>query len=632
MTTPFDRRNFLRLTLLTAAQTSLTGCAQSPPPPGPASTGAGIDAHCHIFNARDLPIPGFVVHVVLESDPAADVQFGPLVTFIALLLDSASAGADQEVLALSGKSTATPRLSFADHARAAATAMQSTDPGASAARVITGMHNILTRPSHAGRVAAENPTGAASGADGTAPGAVTRRLHFLHALAGLQPGEAIPGAAGNTALPQTAPPLAPATAAEIATLSGTIAEHVDAHAKGANPSGIFYFVSQLTGRRDEALERLVALPQPADRAVLGLYTPAMIDFSFWLDDRASIEGCADATSAPPDVTPLSEQIAVMRAIAGATKNTDGAPRSYAMHPFVSFCPWRQIAEQQAQIPIPAQQFTLVREAVQSGGFIGVKLYPLMGFRPINNKQADPGAYPSRLRCLPNFATGLDAALEALYQWCVDNDVPLMAHCSFSQFPSLAGGRLGDPEAWMEVLSKYPTLRLNLAHAGGVWNLAASAVAHINAETASLPPSNGIAHWPNQVIAALGNPDTPHFYADIADYNDVIACAATLAPTSPPPAGGDASSITALARLVAANPAARARLMYGTDYSFLTQYAGTETYLAQMRGCLAPLLGIKPGDLLGGNAARFLGLTNPASKTRRRLDSFRGDKFLDRWNA
>jgi hypothetical protein len=52
----------------------------------------------------------------------------------------------------------------------------------------------------------------------------------------------------------------------------------------------------------------------------------------------------------------------------------------------------------------------------------------------------------------------------------------------------------------------------------------------------------------------------------------------------------------------------------------------------VRGCLAPLLDIASSDLMGGNAARFLGLTDPKSGTRKRLDAFRGDTFLARWET
>ena len=40
---------------------------------------------------------------------------------------------------------------------------------------------------------------------------------------------------------------------------------------------------------------------------------------------------------------------------------------------------------------------MVKDAVEQRGFIGVKLYPVMGFLPYGNAEADPAAYPARLR-------------------------------------------------------------------------------------------------------------------------------------------------------------------------------------------------------------------------------------------
>jgi hypothetical protein len=122
---------------------------------------------------------------------------------------------------------------------------------------------------------------------------------------------------------------------------------------------------------------------------------------------------------------------------------------------------------------------------------------------------------------------------------------------------------------------------------------------------------------------LGAPENPNLYADIADFSDVLSC------DLPVPAS---SALGGLASLVAKNPASRSRIMYGTDYMFLIQTPGTENYVAKMRDCASAALGISPADLMGRNAARFLGLNNPTSGTRIRLAKFRGDHFLDRWTG
>ena len=34
----------------------------------------GVDAHCHIFNASDLPVTSFVVEVLLKQDPDSPLK------------------------------------------------------------------------------------------------------------------------------------------------------------------------------------------------------------------------------------------------------------------------------------------------------------------------------------------------------------------------------------------------------------------------------------------------------------------------------------------------------------------------------------------------------------------------------
>jgi hypothetical protein len=67
----------------------------------------------------------------------------------------------------------------------------------------------------------------------------------------------------------------------------------------------------------------------------------------------------------------------------------------------------------------------------TGGFVGVKLYPPMGFRAIDNKHLPDASFdePAYLRS-PDAGLGsgignkLNAALSKLYAWCSANNVPL----------------------------------------------------------------------------------------------------------------------------------------------------------------------------------------------------------------
>ena len=420
---------------------------------------------------------------------------------------------------------------------------------------------------------------------------------------------------GTGAAPRrrAAPSAAPRSRAQLAAAAAAGAER---HAK--NRSGPFYLVDQLVRPRNDQVITLAALPEMPDRSEIALFTPALIDFSYWLDPRAHDPNDPDPTADPADVTPLADQVAVMSAIAALNRTTT-ADRPYAVHPYVPFCPWRQLAWEQSRSRSLLSPFALGQRAVQQQGFIGFKLYPLMGFAPAGNSRQPPSAYPARLRKLDEWAAGLDRVLAELYAWCVQEDVPILSHCSFSQYPSLAAGQLGSPAAWWTVLDdpRFRTLRLNLGHCGGVWDLAPERAARVRG------PARGL--WPAEVIARLGAADRPpNLYADLSDFSTVDEClpGGASSPTT--------TAVGALQRLVAEHPRAAERLMYGTDYMFLTLAPRSEGYLKAMRDCLAPSLGMTAHDLIGGNAARFLGLTQASSGTRRRLDAFRKDRVLARW--
>ncbi len=83
---------------------------------------------------------------------------------------------------------------------------------------------------------------------------------------------------------------------------------------------------------------------------------------------------------------------------------------------------------------------LVRDVLDGGVFVGVKIYPVMGFTP-----DDKRLYP-------------------IYEYCVQKNIPVTAHCENGGIPGLSEFYyLADPKYWGEVLRDFPTLTLNLAH-------------------------------------------------------------------------------------------------------------------------------------------------------------------------
>lgn len=66
----------------------------------------------------------------------------------------------------------------------------------------------------------------------------------------------------------------------------------------------------------------------------------------------------------------------------------------------------------------------VKDAIKSKGFAGVKLYSRTGWMPLRNQTIYPG----------QLGAELDGRLRKLYQWCQQEDVPLLNHTSPGGFP------------------------------------------------------------------------------------------------------------------------------------------------------------------------------------------------------
>lgn len=588
------RRSLLQLAAASGPSLWLAGCACPPPtPPLPPLTGDGIDVHAHVFNARDLPIPGFLVQIILEEFRPENELVAPLAVFLALVLQSVAPSAQEELRWLNdGRVIATPP-SLYERALGATRRMQAARPDVDLQHVVLAVRAFMRRQGCTPTKLSETARGLGSDAR-LAPALVSQ---FLGTLARLQPGIPLRGLSPPGQQPQlTGDELARAAAAGV-------------ERNASNNSGIFYLGWLLMQARFRLVRLLAELPRPADQGQVALFTPALIDFTYWLHEWELTDPLnRDLGLEPPDTTPLKEQIAVMSRIASNPPIPDAANLP-AVHPFVSFCPWREIVDRYANRR--PTQFDLVRQAIEKQGFIGVKIYPPMGFRPTGNVGQPECLYPSRLQCYPNFRKQLDDVLSEVYCWCADpgNDVPVMAHCAFSIYPSKEVGRLAGPQGWLDVLKGHPNLRLNLAHAGGVWDLEEGA-------------SGAGVGWPEIVMKTLNSGTYPNLYSDFADFGEMLECGS--------PEGPKGSAVRRLAGLLDLYHGAQRKVMYGTDYPFLIRTAHTENFLSAAR-CLAREAHMSPTDLLAGNAARFLGLADRASGTRKRLDEFRKhDNYLRRF--
>jgi len=303
-----------------------------------------------------------------------------------------------------------------------------------------------------------------------------------------------------------------------------------------------------TRNRYELAEELDQLHgKVAQKSRILLMTPAIVDFSKWLEDD--------------DELSIQDQVEVMARIAC---RKDG-PR---VHGFVGFDPLRQALYDHNRGSAPdGDPMALVRRAIEvnhiglgktdkvTGGFIGVKLYPPMGFRATDNKHLPDASFnePAYLRS-PDTGLGsligskLDAALAKLYSWCSANNVPIMAHTSHSFGPNTEYEDRADPIFWAGVLRQdaFPRLRVNLAHFG-----------HFNNAVQHARPQDHVDKcWEWTVGKILTN--SAEAYADISSLGEILKT------------GPSRKIVDCMKAFKEHFHDSDERLLYGTDWSMIAQ--------------------------------------------------------------
>ena len=167
----------------------------------------------------------------------------------------------------------------------------------------------------------------------------------------------------------------------------------------------------------EITDRLVA---EMDEAGIELAVPLMMDMAY--TERFG-----------GDIKPYEEQIAETLAAVAAVHRRYGRTR---LLPFVAVDPRRPGG------------VDLSLDQLQRGRCAGVKIYPVMGFLP-----ADERLWP-------------------LYRFCEAFRVPITTHCENGGLPGFQDDyHFAAPQNWEPVLAAFPTLVLNLAHndhTGSAW--------------------------------------------------------------------------------------------------------------------------------------------------------------------
>ncbi|MDQ3262055.1 MAG: amidohydrolase family protein [Myxococcota bacterium] len=564
-----------------------------PAPSGP-TVSVIADAHSHVFNGRDIPVRGFLHHLVsgIAGKLVADL-LEPVYAAATAIANAAPSGAEEleELLPLLRASAQ----------RSAPQALKQVegDSLAEARRLIAdGLRESLRAPQPVGRTA----------------DARTKELRVKAAVR----NKSLQMLSAEELLTLV---LQEEDTAELRddTAWGEMQKSTDlvGIARGIVRQiawGLDFLKTARSSRREQA-EAMVA----ASGAVQ-LFMPALVDFDRWTGTRSSDRGRTSAQ------TPPAEQIRVMEALSKLSivgkVGTTGAAR---LHGMVAFDARREVEDDAADgthlydpaNPAPYEDrpleppsgawperlvpttnvrgsYQLVRWAVEHGGFVGVKLYPPVGFQATSN-----GA----LRHLQQGGVGarIDRALDRFYAYCEREEVPVIVHCGSANRFDRAFRFFGHPANWEPVLHRYPKLRLNFGHFGHLEGLEDQDAPL--ARSWALRAAN-LAKDSESVFADLGN-------IDIAEQEDFINLLRTLT----------ASPYEKL----------RQRLMYGSDwYMNVLQGIGTQFYSKMIDTMTEHFGNVSPdflGDFSGRNALRWLGLVNEngtrraESKVRARLARF-----------
>ena len=341
-------------------------------------------------------------------------------------------------------------------------------------------------------------------------------------------------------------------------------------------SRYFAWGELLTSYRETIIETYYSLYDPQNTRII-LTAPSIVDYNYWLDDQSP--------------SPLKAQVELMSRLSLAQRRP--------MHGFVAFDPLHEVRGKAGE----PSALSIVQEAVTERGFLGVKLYSPMGFKPAGNAEKSLTFPAFAQQNDPAFGAALDQALDRLYAWCEANEVPIIAHTTDSQSAGPDYAARAEPRFWGRVLKKYPKLRLDLAHFGNFSQA-------FGPNGASKPYEKT---WEYEISAFVKDGHYPNVYADISFFYWVLDGAASKDQV--------ASVKEFFAKYFETDPKCE-RLMYGTDWNMTARKPGSAQYLDSVEAFFRSMGLEEPqlDNLFYKNALRFLGL-NHAGKATERLKAF-----------
>jgi predicted TIM-barrel fold metal-dependent hydrolase len=467
-----------------------------------------VDVHCHVFNADDLPVRGFVQRLHLHT-PA----LGPL---LATLIDRVVQG----------------------------TAPGYADDMARIRRLLASSEGNAAEvfgPESTGVAGLESVGGLESQADAAFYDLMAQDPIFVRRLT----------ATLETEIRRTGT----GTSQELPSAEGWTDRLADAR-RAVRWAKLFGL-----SRLDLAAELVRNFSGQVD-----LFCPLLVDLDSGLGDRSK--------------TTLRQQVELFEGISTLSMlgKLPGAGDA-RLHPFIGFDPRRQVNAVLAGLP--ETPLDVVKSAVREHGFIGVKVYPPMGWLPLGNK--------ATIDMTATEADLVDTELRKLYRWCVDEQVPITAHANRSNYADDSFKDFAGPVGWTQVLHEFSDLRVNLGHFGG---------ARANEQASGWPWRMARLAVSNKLVYAdVGNhriDDDGIAQAYLAMLTEMMAATAKTAPMTD-------------------------RLMYGSDWFMQALLPEHDQFLEKYRTRYRKAFGVAATRrFLGRNALHFLGFDDSGNRNAIRL--------------
>lgn len=381
-----------------------------------------FDAHTHFFNARDLPVAGY-----LTKSMGHYVQ--PLQPLIAPL------GRILERIGHQHAPTAAEEL--ADLCRMAGDPALFAAPGKTLDERIRahqeGVAESLARALHGGPMQfflRERSREIASTRKALVAPAGKLELDADFILYAMRRGT-VHADPRHEAMPPGASSLAGLTASE---------RQVDA------VGGLLAFGAALLGPRHHNVRSFIAnfAAKSRELPLSGCFA-AMVDFNYWLRQ-------------PPSITHMRDQVLLHEQLSLLSGGF--------VLPLVGYNPWVDMREKGLG---EGESLETLRWAVKEHGCVGAKIYPPMGFFPYGNTLIHhqlEGITQNR----PSNLEELDKRLARFHETCADLGVPVMAHANDTMGRDAEHDRIGGPSGWQAtgalMRQRGKTLTVNLGHFGG----------------------------------------------------------------------------------------------------------------------------------------------------------------------